>query len=195
MTLIDTRSKNKAFLPMFIIIVLTVVPMVVSWFLYRYHQYFNFSTLNHGVLIRPAIPMSDIGFIKSQRKIWQIVYMPSGCCDGQCKKHLFFLHQVREALGKDSERVNLVFAASPACQQEDLLTLHSYNFQNILFTTQQTFLLQAKFAHSGLNNFVLTDKIYLIDPHNNLIMYYPASADAMGILKDLKLLLRVSQIG
>lgn len=195
MTLMSSSGKNKAFLPMFIIIVLTIVPIALSWLLFRYHQYFNFSTLNHGVLIRPAIPMNDIGFVKNQRKIWQIVYIPSGCCDGQCKKQLFFLHQVREALGKDSERVNLVFAASPACQQEDLLTLHTYNFQNILFTSQQSSMLLAKFAHSGFNNFVLTNKIYLLNPNNNLFMYYPASADAMGILKDLKLLLRVSQIG
>jgi hypothetical protein len=37
--------------------------------------------------------------------------------------------------------------------------------------------------------------IYIVDPHANLMMSYPASGSARGLLKDLERLLRLSNIG
>ena len=37
--------------------------------------------------------------------------------------------------------------------------------------------------------------IYIADPHGNLMMSYPASGSARGLLKDLERLLRLSSIG
>ncbi|MND02408.1 hypothetical protein D3C83_217840 [compost metagenome] len=37
--------------------------------------------------------------------------------------------------------------------------------------------------------------IYIADPHGNLMMSYPASGSARGLLKDLERLLRLSGIG
>ena len=37
--------------------------------------------------------------------------------------------------------------------------------------------------------------IYIVDPHGNLLMSYPASGSARGLLKDLERLLRLSSIG
>ena len=40
-----------------------------------------------------------------------------------------------------------------------------------------------------------TQGIYIADPHGNLLMSYPASGSARGLLKDLERLLRLSGIG
>jgi hypothetical protein len=40
-----------------------------------------------------------------------------------------------------------------------------------------------------------SDGIYIVDPHGNLMMSYPASGSARGLLKDLERLLRLSNIG
>jgi hypothetical protein len=37
--------------------------------------------------------------------------------------------------------------------------------------------------------------IYIVDPHANLMMSYPAAGSARGLLKDLERLLRLSNIG
>jgi hypothetical protein len=37
--------------------------------------------------------------------------------------------------------------------------------------------------------------IYIVDPHGNLLMSYPATGSARGLLKDLERLLRLSSIG
>jgi hypothetical protein len=39
------------------------------------------------------------------------------------------------------------------------------------------------------------DGIYIVDPHGNLMMSYPATGSARGLLKDLERLLRLSSIG
>jgi cytochrome oxidase Cu insertion factor (SCO1/SenC/PrrC family) len=40
-----------------------------------------------------------------------------------------------------------------------------------------------------------SDRIYIIDPAGNLVMSYPADADPSYMKKDIKRLLKVSQIG
>jgi cytochrome oxidase Cu insertion factor (SCO1/SenC/PrrC family) len=39
------------------------------------------------------------------------------------------------------------------------------------------------------------ERVYIIDPLGNLMMYYPPDADPSGMLKDLKKLLKYSKIG
>jgi len=46
-------------------------------------------------------------------------------------------------------------------------------------------------SHAGLP----AERVYLADPAGNIFMYYPRSVNPMDILKDLKHLLKVSQIG
>jgi len=39
------------------------------------------------------------------------------------------------------------------------------------------------------------ERVYLIDPLGNLMMFYPPDADPSGMLKDLRKLLKYSKIG
>ena len=39
------------------------------------------------------------------------------------------------------------------------------------------------------------ERVYIIDPLGNLMMYYPPVADPSGMLKDLRKLLKYSKIG
>lgn len=139
---------------LYLVVMLFFLPMIASWVLYHYHDYFQLKTTNHGTLIEP--PVNEPSFQKE--KIWRIIYVNSGSCDVLCQKRNFMLHQVQKALGKDSERVKILLADKPFNQMQ-----------------------------SG--------KIYLVDPAANIFMYYPDSTDPMNILKDLKKVLEVSQIG
>jgi len=145
--------------------------------LYRYHEHFQFKTLNHGQLINPAIAVQPLGLYDEKQKKWQIVYMPQGCCDSACDKITFMLHQLRIALNKNSQRVNLTLVLSAACPVKQ-----THDFQKVIFTRAQ----YASFK---------TDSIYLVDPMGYLFMRYPATVNPLDILKDLKRVLEVSQIG
>lgn len=171
------KRKNKVNNPFFWLIVITVLPMLIGWLLYHYHDHFQFKSLNHGVLVNPPV-----AFHYGTENKWQIVYLSNGCCDKQCDDKLFTLHQLRKALGKNQERVGLSLAVSPACHLTE-----THDFQKIILTEQQYKTLQ--------DQHISPNQIYLVDPLGNLFMSYRLTTDPMNILKDMKKVLEVSQIG
>lgn len=180
------KSRRKFYL----LFLIFVIPMIISWFMYQFHDHFNFKTSNHGTLVNPAIQATDLASdASSQPKRWQIIYVPEKC-DEQSDKMMFTLHQLRIALGKDHDRVNLTLATDNSCQIKDV-----HDFRKVTLTESQLNNLENLFQKNGLNEFVLQNKIYLVDPLGNLFMYYGIESDPMNILKDLKHVLGVSQIG
>jgi hypothetical protein len=167
-----TSLINKKTTPFVLLVLIFIVPMIASWVLFHYYSHFQLKTMNHGTLINPPIHIQNVSLVRGEKK-WQVVYVFSHC-DQQCHDMQYNLSQIKKALGKESERVDVVWATT----NDIRLT----NFQNILNQKYQ-------------KEFAAGDKIYLIDPLDNLFMYYAHTTDPMNILKDLKKVLEVSQIG
>jgi hypothetical protein len=193
---VTPNNKKKTYLVFFLLILFTAMPMVLGGFLFHYPNLFKFKTLNHGILINSPIPVQKLKFVTADKKKWQLIYIPTGCCDSQCEKKLYVLHQMQKALSMDGERLSLVFTSGQTCQQDFLNKLsQQYNFQNYVLSNQDYKKLSTDFSHHGQKDFVITNKIYLVDPRGNLFMYYTKNAAVMGILKDLKILLQTSKMG
>lgn len=159
------KNKNNKILIISLLILIFIIPLILSRVLYDYHVYFHLKTTNHGTFIDPAIVMPKTGK-------WEIIYINSGHCDQFCLTTRHNLGQIKLALGKNSRRVNIIFPDNTLRKK----WMHA-------------FYLRYK------NKFNVPDKIYLMDPEGNILMYYPSHTDPMNILKDLKHLLEVSQIG
>lgn len=167
----NPRSRSKFYL----VISIFLLPMLISWILYFFHEHIHFKKLNHGKFISPPIH-ADFLHAKSSPntpKVWHLVHIDSGNCDTTCQKITYQLNQVRKVLGKDQDRLNI-------------LSLHAH--------TAEVTQLQQLFQQKNLT-LTVDNKIYLIDPLDNLFMYYADTAKPMDILKDLKRVLEVSQIG
>jgi len=150
--------------PLIILFAISILPFLMAWVLYHYAHFFPFKTLNHGQFIDPPV--------KSQpHPKWEILYIHSLSCQASCKNVIHQLHQLRKALGKDSERVDIIDISNQADQETSL-------FRGLL-----------------ARKLPLLETIYLVDPAGNLFMCYPSSVDPMNILKDMKRVLEVSQIG
>lgn len=165
-------KTNKQFI---IIVFLFTFPLLASVLLFHYHDYFHLKTLNRGTLI--TSPM-DVRYLytrakNAEQKKWRIVYVADENCNHQCEEIHHQLQQVQKALGKDSDRVKTM-----------LINDHS------VLQQLKTSLIQQK-----NKNFVVNNKIYLVDPLGNLFMYYPSDVNPMDVLNDLKRVLEVSQIG
>jgi hypothetical protein len=181
------QKAQKFQVKLILLLIISLLPAIGGWFLYHYQEHFRFKTLNRGILLNPAVPMEE--FADNKQKLWKIVYAPSSCCDSQCQKTMFTLHQLRKVLGKDSKRVTLTLVTDAACQKTDLHDFNHIEFNQNKYAKLQT-ILDQQHQKTTANN-----KIYLIDPIGNLFMYYASTIDAMNILKDLKRVLEVSQIG
>lgn len=184
------NKHKKTHIQLLLLVVISLFPVIIGGLLYHYHSSIRFHTLNYGTLVRPPIPSEGLLTSDVSQRRWQIVYMPTGCCDERCDQLMYTLHQLRKVLGKESKRVDLKLVVNETCRLTEI-----HDFQRFIFTTTQYTHLKNSFDQQGEINFVLTDKIYLIDPAGNLFMYYPSDVNPMDILKDLKRVLEVSQIG
>jgi hypothetical protein len=164
------RSLGKFYLVMLIF----VIPMFASFGLYFFRDHMTFKMTNHGNFISPALPGDYLYAAKSEQHVWRIVHIDNGSCDKECSQIDFQLNQLRKVLGKDQNRL-------------EVLSLHA----NQPAVSQ----LQNAIDQKSALKLSVTNKIYLLDPLGNIFMYYPDTVKPMDILKDLKRVLEVSQIG
>lgn len=153
----------------------------------------------HGELIDPPRPLPDTPLALADgsaaaadvlKKAWLLVYVEDEACAKRCRSALADMRQARRALDKDAARVKRVLLHSGDCcetrfgaDEPDLLVLAA--------TGPAGAELRALFPSAAGGG----RGIYVVDPHGNLMMSYPASGAASGILKDLERLLRLSHIG
>ena len=182
--MVPTSSKNVSTKLTFLLLVF-LLPMLVSWAMYVFRDDLHFHPKNLGHLVHPAIQVSDIPALVTPNHQWQIVYIPSPNHFAIADKNLFTLNQVKKALGQDEKRIHLT-----------LITDATYKIvENPYYSHFQWDKKQYELIQKKLSQKVIVDRVYLVDPANNIFMYYADTDDPMNIYKDLKHLLKVSQIG
>ncbi len=182
--MLQKLTKNVPTKLTFLLLVF-VLPMLVSWAMYIFRDHFHFNTKNYGNLLHPAVSVSDISALTNSNHQWQIIYIPSQKHFASADKTLFTLNQLKKALGQDEKRVHLVLITDASYQKSE-----NPHFSHYQFNKDQYEKLQKKLTQNSI-----VDRIYLVDPANNIFMYYSDSDDPMNIYKDMKHLLKVSQIG
>lgn len=153
----------------------------------------------HGELVVPPRPLPSAQLTQadgsaapadSLKGAWLLVFVEDEGCTERCRAALAEMRRARLALDKDAARVKRVLLHAGACcepgfgaGEPDLLVLASAGPDGARL--REAF---PPAADGGRG-------IYIVDPHGNLMMSYPASGAASGILKDLERLLRLSHIG
>jgi hypothetical protein len=172
---------------------LFIVPLATAVVLY-YSSAWRPVVNSQGTLLDPPRPIAVAGAALADGRPapanvlegqWSLVH-PAAACDERTEAVIDELARVRLALDKDAARVRRVLAHAGACpgaatgpRDADLLVLAG----------DAAFLAQFPPAVDGRAG------IYIVDPHGNLMMSYPASGSARGLLKDMERLLRLSGIG
>lgn len=148
-------------------------------------------------LIEPPLPLPAVGLTTASgetsdpswsRKRWSLIYATLRPCGHDCLRELNRLSQVYFALGGDRDRAQRVFLfggapAPPFNGGADMLvaTLDDPAGAELVKV------LGRRKIEGG--------RIFVADPHGNLVLSYPADADRSQLLKDLKRLLGLSGIG
>ena len=178
------------------------VPLFFAiWLYYGSNHAFVVNMQNHGELIQPPRPLKlfsitgERDYLFSNKDIegkWTLLYLGSDQCNLHCEADLFKMRQVRLVLGRDSQRVQRIFLA--LTDEIDLVENNSVLNKH---EDMQTTVINKSQFYNHLPQFkdMQEDRIYLIDPLGNLMMFYPNDATAKGMKKDLKRLLKVSKIG
>lgn len=172
---------------------LFAAPIVASILTYKFMA--PRPTANYGELISPpaALPSQEFSTPDGKRFTfaelagkWMIVASDSGECAAACRLKLVTMRQVRLALGRNAPRVERIFVVDDF-KRPDAAILAQLKGMAVAITP----------AGMSLAPGVASDRahIYLVDPRGNVMMRWPAAADAKRMLGDLQRLLKASQIG
>lgn len=171
-----------------------VVPVVAAWLAMLGWR--PAAHANYGDLL-PVTPLRhtagalsdgtpyDVSRLKGK---WVMVYLGGAACDADCRAHLYLMRQTRIAQGKEQSRIERLWVLTDAGVADARLLgehpgLYAWRPGDADFAGQFP---PATPPGAGL---------YLVDPLGNLMLRFPARPDARRMMKDLRLLLKASQIG
>ena len=112
-------------------------------------------------------------------------------CGTACMQKLYQIRQIRLLLNEKRLRVQRVYVApNPAAMAAAKAKLAGTHPDLVFLALDGQGQTPAAFFGA-----IDPEALYLTDPLANWLMVYPAAAESPGILKDIKKLLRLSQIG
>ncbi len=184
------KSRTK-FLLLVGVFVVPVVAAYLAYFGWRPAAHKNYGDLiavaplqqTQGTLLDGA----EFDLEQMQGK-WLMVHVGPAACDAPCERQLYLMRQIRIAQGKEQSRIERLWVLTdqggPAAELlQEHPGLHVWRAGSSQFADQ--------FPAPQSS----ADHIYLVDPLGNLMLRFPADPDPKGVMKDLKLLLKASQIG
>ncbi len=198
-----TTQKQKNRIIIIAITMIFVFPLSLAWLFLQNPQWTSERQQHNGTLIDPPINLPNslfIGFdpfssehMQELRGRWVMLNIVTGDdCDDYCKDVLHKTKQLRLMLDKDLTRVrravilsnNIELEKTASWWKQDPLVIR-VRYQTGLINILEKSTIDP--LHNGM--------IFLIDPLGNLMMWYPNGFNPYLIKKDLKKLLRASQIG
>jgi hypothetical protein len=143
------------------------------------------TTANYGELLAPR-PLAIAPLAPFKGK-WVLVQLDGGACDARCEQKLYYMRQVRRALGREMQRVERLWIVTDgaAPRAELLAAIEGTHLAH------EGAALAARFPAAGAP----ADHIYVVDPLGNLMMRFPRDPDPSRMIKDLQRLLKYSQFG
>ena len=162
------------------------------------------STKNYGTLVRPARPVTpfELQTVNGKRFAnqelagkWSLVYIGQGACNEPCRTNLAKMQQGRLAQGKEMARIQLLYVVA---DKPDAMDALGEQYQPLLVVTGQQAVVNdftGVFQISSDEQVLQMQRVYLVDPLGNLMMRYENGFELSGLIKDLELLLKTSQIG
>jgi hypothetical protein len=195
--LADAQRTARGRLKMLLVLLVCAAPVIASYF--TYYVIRPEGRRAYGELIDPqrALPAVQgrtldgaVVDLRSLQHQWLLVSVAGGGCDAACEKHLYLQRQLREALGKDKDRLDWVWlipddvpvreALRPALAQATVLRVDPAVLSNWLAPAA---------GHQ------LADHLYVVDPMGHWMMRFPAGQDvgtAPKVRRDLERLMRAS---
>lgn len=125
---------------------------------------------------------------------WSFLLFADQACDDACRSNLFYMRQIRTLLGRDTLRLQNVFISMRPLDDKTRIYLSGFPNLIVVENLREEKLLR-QFQLPRFEKLGASPKMYLVDPDQNLMMHYPASADEKRVLEDIRKLMKLSQIG
>ncbi len=197
----DQHARNKSRRTILLLALLFGIPYLAAFYFYFNDEASqSLNTSNNGQLVSPVRPMASLLFLDmntnkevstSFDKGWTLLTLASSNCDRACINNLYTMKQVRRALGVDRNKVYRIMLLTDEEHTANLMTrLDDFSGMDVLTTSAEN--RQKLQSELQLDNQPLNNALFLFDPYGNYMMYYAPSSHPKLVLKDMQLLLKVS---
>lgn len=189
---IDYSAKIKSRIYFILIILSFIGPLIFATLMYIYRDSLPIAPPStNGELLESMINIhknstSEKTLKTFSNKKWSLIFVVRGNkCDKTCSEILHLIRQTRISLNQDSSRVmNIVITDQ---KNDDIEGLIKTDYKNI------NKLIDPKLLDNELLN---NGTVYISDPLGNIFMFYnKENLNFKGLRKDLKKVLKISQIG
>ncbi len=201
------NKMNKGRKQLLLLIAFFVAPIILAIIIYNtIPEGGPGKTKNHGDLVTPARPLTDVKLqsisakdfqFSDMKKSWIMVYIGEADCDKACAENLYKMRQSRLAQRGEHLRIKRLYISTTGKAKDSLLkVLKEHPGLEVVSGSKSA-------INDVLNQFKLDNKppakdakrLYLVDPLGNLMMSYENGYDARGLIEDVTLLLKISRIG
>lgn len=180
--------RKRGRLQLILLLLVAVGPMILATFMYQWRFWVPDGRNYHGTLIGNGTQLADIGVQGAAQERWQLLVTAPGDCAEDCRELVYAARQIHIGLNREAARAShgLVIARPLDAAYDEQLrreypqlgrySLDSVRYQKAVPDTPQA-------------------QLWIVDPHGNLVLRYDSKAKGKDILNDLRLLLKLSQIG
>lgn len=199
-------TQQRSQLKLILILLVFLLPVIAAYIIHLNPQWLPTTTKNNGVLYKPVVNLQNFTLrtdadkpfsLKEMLGKWALVYIGKDSCDKACQETLYKARDSRWAQGKEALRINYYYIVTGDKFSGDQAALLKANPGLILLhgDAQQRNALIQQFRVNQKQQPGSDNRLYLVDPNGNLLMHYPEGFKDIGLMEDLKHLLKWSQIG
>ncbi len=181
---------------------MSVIPFIIAWFLFQNPKWLDTGT-NQGKLIIPPISTElkdwqgvddfSVKHINELTGRWVMVNLvPGKECLKECQEAIHKTKQMRLMLNKDLTRIRRIVVFLSDIDLKDVELIWRRDTRLLRARPSQDLL---KKLHKIRKNNIPEGTLMIKDPLGNLMMEYESGFNPYDVLKDLKKLLKISQIG
>lgn len=191
-------TSNKNPYTLWFVVFAFVAPAVVAYLMYFFGDIRSFT--NHGEILNPVVDISALKLRDEENQLiardtltykWRIISIVGADCDEPCNKRIHDMRQIHKSLAKDQHRVirMIVHLDAPSTELNALIAREYPNALNMYGDEKD---ISSALGDSAR---IHQNETYIMDPIGNVMMRFTQDQPNQLLLKDLKKLLKVSQIG
>jgi hypothetical protein len=184
-------NPRRGRMQLLLILAATIGPILLATAMYKWQFWVPESRSYHGELLGNGQNRSELGVLAPAAQAesrWQLLVTAPEECAADCQQLVYLARQIQIGLGRESSRATHSLASGAPLSEAYQSQLHSEYPQLGRFTLDRQRYAQLQKGNPAV-------QLWIIDPHGNLVLRYDAKADGKNVLHDLRLLLKLSNIG
>jgi cytochrome oxidase Cu insertion factor (SCO1/SenC/PrrC family) len=194
---LSNDSKKNPYTIWFVVLTF-VAPVVLAYLMFFFGNVSSFT--NKGEILNPVVDISALklkdekGTLipeKTLRFKWRLISFVGSECDESCNSRLYDSRQIHKSLAKDRHRVlrMIVHLDAPTSALNSLIESEYPNALNVFGDDK---VISSALGESAK---IRENEIYIMDPMGNIMMRFTQDQANKDFQKDLRKLLKASQIG